>query len=83
MTNNATMPRLTGLKFLEYNADAQAVEILLPLLTDTNTIVRNRAFVVLRRISKENIPDDAEKWKAWWSANKSSFASPPAPGQRL
>jgi len=82
MTNSATMPRLSGLKFLEYNADAQAVEIILPLLSDTNTIVRNRAFAVLRKISQEKIPDDPEKWKAWWSVNKASFATHPAPGER-
>lgn len=79
VTNRLTMSRLTGLKVLEANGDAHAVELILPLLTDTNTIVRNRAFVVLRRITKENIPDDAEKWQAWWRVNKSTFAASKTP----
>jgi hypothetical protein len=53
----------------------QGERIILPVLTDTNTIVRNRAFVVLRQITKENMPDDAEKWKEWWTANQGSFAA--------
>ncbi len=75
LTNSLTRVRLTGLKFLQHNGDAEAVELILPLLTETNTIVRNRAFVVLRRITRENTADDAEKWKDWWKASKASFSA--------
>jgi HEAT repeat protein len=70
-----TMARLTALRNLQQNGDVQAVEILLPLLTDTNTIVRNRAFAVLRNISAQKISDDPAKWQQWWRANKSSFSA--------
>jgi HEAT repeat protein len=69
------MGRLTALKNLQQNGDAKAVELILPVLTDTNTIVRNRAFAVLRNISGQKISDDPAKWQQWWSANKASFTA--------
>ena len=55
-TNQLTIARLAGLKFLRQNADAQAVALTLPLLRDTNSIVRNRAVTVLQSLTGQNIP---------------------------
>ena len=74
------MARLMGLKVLRENADAQAVELALPLLRDTNSIVRHRAFALLQTVSGQDIAqDDPVKWEQWWAANKATFnASKPA-----
>jgi HEAT repeat protein len=81
ITNRLTMARLQGLKVLQQNADATAVELMLPLLADNNKLVRNRAFCVLRSITGDDASEnDPSKWRAWWEANKSSFKSR-KPGQ--
>jgi hypothetical protein len=73
-TNQLAIARLAGLEFLRQNADAQAVALTLPLLRDTNSIVRNRAFALLRTVSGQNIPqNDPAKWEQWWAANKATF----------
>ena len=65
-----------GLKILRQNADAQAVALTLPLLRDTNSIVRNRAFALLRTVSGQDIPqNDPAKWEQWWAANKDTFVA--------
>ncbi len=74
VTNRVTTARLAGLKTLQQQGDAEAVELILPLLTDTNRLVRNRAFFVLRNITGEAVTEnDPSKWQAWWKTNKSSF----------
>jgi HEAT repeat protein len=74
LTNRVTMTRLLGLKNLQGTGDAEAVELIFPLLTDTNKLVQNRAFFVLREITGGDVPEnDPAKWQAWWKANKSSF----------
>ena len=74
ITNRVTMARLTGLRILQQNADAEAVELMLRLLSDKSMIVRNRAFYVLRSVAGEDVSQtDPAKWEAWWAANKSSF----------
>jgi len=80
-TNRLTMARLIGLDILRHNADGQAVALTLPLLRDTNSIVSNRAFALLRTVSGQDIPqNDPAKWEQWWAANKDTFVAPkPAP----
>ncbi len=74
ITNRLAMARLTGLKILQQNADAEAVELMLRLLWDRNPLVRHRAFYVLRTVVGENVSEnDPAKWEAWWKANKASF----------
>jgi hypothetical protein len=64
-----------GLKILQQNADATAVELALPRLRDTNSIVRNRTAGFLHDVSGEDISrDEPEKWEQWWTANKVTFA---------
>ena len=73
-TNRLTMARLMGLKILSQNADAKAVALALPLLRDTNSIVRNRAFALLQTVSGQDIPQgNPAKWEQWWAANKATF----------
>jgi HEAT repeat protein len=75
-TNSITMARLMGLRILQQNADPVAVELALPCLRDTNSIVRNRAAGFLHDVSGEDIPrDQPEKWEQWWAANKATFAA--------
>jgi HEAT repeat protein len=79
-TNRRTIARLMGLRILRQNADAQAVALTLPLLRDTNSIVRNRAFDLLRTVSGQDIPqNEPAKWEQWWAANKETFAAPTRP----
>ena len=81
ITNRLTMARVTGLKILRENADAEAVALTLPLLRDANSLVRNRAFAVLHAVSGQDIPEsDPAKWDQWWAANKWTFVpAKPAP----
>jgi len=72
--NSLTLARLAGLKILQQNADADAIGLTLPLLRDTNSLVRNRALAVLRAVSGQDLPDPAE-WEQWWALNKDSFSS--------
>ncbi len=75
-TNQLPIARLAGLEFLRQNADAKAVELTLPLLRDTNLLVRNRAFELLRTVSGQDIPqNDPAKWEQWWAANKDTFVA--------
>jgi hypothetical protein len=74
LTNRLTTTRLLGLKNLQGTGDAEAVELILPLLTDTNKLVRSAALFVLRQITGADVPEnDPAKWQAWWKANKASF----------
>jgi HEAT repeat protein len=76
-TNRLTLVRLKGLTILRQNADAQAVALTLPLLRDTNSLVRKRAFALLKTVSGQDIPqDDPARWEQWWAANKGSYAAP-------
>jgi HEAT repeat protein len=75
-TNRLTMARLMGLKVLRENTDAPAVELALPMLRDTHSIVRHRAFDLLQTVSGQDIPqDDPAKWEQWWDANKATFSA--------
>jgi HEAT repeat protein len=81
MTNRFGNARLHGLLVMQANADATAVELTLPLLRDSNSVIRSRACVVLQAISAQNFSDDdPTKWEAWWAANKATF-SPRKPQQ--
>ena len=62
---------------MRQNADAQAVALTLPLLRDTNSIVRNRAFHLLRTVTGQDLPqNDPARWEQWWAANKDTFVAP-------
>lgn len=65
-TNRLSQARLMGLKILQRNADTKAVELTLPLLRDSNQVVRSRAFAVMKALTGQNISDtDPAKWEQW------------------
>ncbi len=73
-TNQLATARLIGLKVLERNADAKAVDLALPLLRDSNPIVRSRAFAVLNAITGQDLSEDEPvKWERWWAVNQAGF----------
>ena len=75
-TNRLAFARLMGLKFLQLNGDAMAVDLTIPLLKDRVSLVRRRAFDVMRLLSGENVSeDDAAKWEEWWKKNRNDFDS--------
>jgi HEAT repeat protein len=76
MTHRLGEARFAGLRIMQENDDAKAIELTLPLLRETNSVIRTRAFAVLQTITGQNISDDdAAKWEAWWAANKATFKS--------
>jgi hypothetical protein len=81
LTNQLTLARLVGLKIVRRNADAETIALTLPLLRDTNRIVRHRAFDLLRAVSGQDIQsDDPAKWEEWWTTSRGQ-APPREPGR--
>jgi hypothetical protein len=74
LTNQLMMAQLAGLKVLQQNADAEALELTLPFLRHTNSVLRSRAFRLCRTVSGKNISqNDPVLWEQWWATNKSDF----------
>jgi HEAT repeat protein len=70
-TNRFAQVRLMSLRVFQRNADTRAIELTLPLLRDSNVIVRNRAFAAIKAMTGEGVSDDdASKWERWWETNK-------------
>ena len=73
-TNRLALARLAGLKILQRNGDAQAVALALPMLRDTNSIVRKRAYGLLCSTTGQTFPmEEFDKWQSWCNENKFSF----------
>lgn len=73
-TNRLSQVRLMSLKILERNGDSKAIELVLSLLRDPNSVVRSRAFATIQAISGENISEnDPAKWEKWWAGHKTTF----------
>jgi len=78
LKHNLTAARVMGLNVLQNIADPKAVELALPLLRDTNSIVRKRVFFFFRTVAGENVsPDDPAKWEQWWAEHKATFTGHP------
>jgi len=80
-TSSNIFPRNWGVSSLAVNADAKyrakAVELMLPLLRDTNYMVSQSAFRRIQQVTGQTISnDDPAKWEAWWAANKNTFVVP-------
>ena len=74
MTNRFGNARLIGLRAMQDMGDATAVELTLPLLRDTNSVIRSLAFYTLQTITGKDVSeDDPAKWEQWWAANKATF----------
>jgi HEAT repeat protein len=78
LTNQSAVVRIAGLKTLRINGDARAVELLLPHLRETNSVVRSLAFETVREVTGQDISrNDPRKWEQWWSAHKANFVARP------
>ncbi len=78
--NSEPFARLVGLVVLVGNATPESVELALPLLKDTDLMVRNRAELSLRRLTGQTFTaDQTDEWNRWWSANQAHFVVPPPP----
>lgn len=74
MTNRFGNVRLIGLRAMQDIADSTAVKLTLPLLRDTNSVIRSRAFATVQAITGKDISnDDPAKWESWWKANQATF----------
>lgn len=74
MTNRFGTLRLFGLHAVQNIADATAVDLTLPLLRDTNSVIRSRAFTVVQEITGQSLSEsDPAKWEAWWAENQRVF----------
>jgi hypothetical protein len=77
LASPVTLARLAGLAVLWRKADADAAARALPLLRDTNSIVRNHAVGTLRLVTGQDFPpDDPAQWERWWAANRDTFKAP-------
>jgi HEAT repeat protein len=73
-TNRLSLAKLTGLKILSQNADADAVSLAIPMLRDTNSLVRTRAATVLHLITEQDFPEaQPATWEVWWQTNREVF----------
>jgi HEAT repeat protein len=73
-TNRLSLAKLAGLKILSQNADADAVSLAIPMLRDTNSLVRTRAATVLHLITQQDFPEaQPATWEAWWQTNREAF----------
>lgn len=74
LTNQLGVARLMGLRIMERNADAHAVELTIPLLRDNYSVIRSRAASVLKAITGKDLSQsDSKAWEQWWAANKKTF----------
>jgi HEAT repeat protein len=73
-TNHLGEARMMGLRILERNADAKGIELMLPLLRDSNAVVQSQAFAVIKALLGQSVSDtDPAKWEQWWTVNKDSI----------
>ncbi|MCE9634185.1 MAG: hypothetical protein K8T90_00640 [Planctomycetes bacterium] len=58
-----------------YQHQREAIEILLNALDAKDPVARRAAHENLVRLTGQNFADDAAVWRAWWEANKKSWAA--------
>jgi hypothetical protein len=72
--------RQLGLRVLDQNPGKQSVELALPLLRDTDELVRLKAAQTLRALTGQNFTEDqTNKWAKWWTQNKKNFVAQSRP----
>jgi HEAT repeat protein len=73
-THRLACIRLLGLRALEKNADAPAIELVLPRLKDSHVIVRDRAHTVMQSITgARDVRASPKAWENWWSKHRANF----------
>lgn len=66
--------RAFGLVVLADNDNKQSVDLALPLLTDPDRNVKQRAGHLLRALTGQSIPlDQPDQWQKWWNENRATF----------
>lgn len=68
--------RLKALDYLRrsYNADAHAIDLMLPLLRDPDINIREATAMVLQSFTGQEIPADKPgEWEKWWAKYKPFF----------
>ncbi|MEJ0090687.1 MAG: DUF2330 domain-containing protein [Limisphaerales bacterium] len=72
--NSLWMARMIGLAILKMNANNQSVELAVPMLKDSEPVVRLRAHDLLTDLTGQNFPaEPPEQWEKWWQQNKATF----------
>jgi len=74
LQNSDPSVRAFGLKVLYENVGKSSVDLALPLLKDSEQLVRGRACDLLADLTGQNIPvDQPGRWEKWWAENKTTF----------
>src|SRR5208282_6768700 len=72
--------RQLGLRVLDQNPEKQSVELALPLLRDTDELVRLKAAQTLRTLTGQNFTEDqTDEWAKWWTQNKTKVVAQSRP----
>jgi hypothetical protein len=80
LQNSEPHARLIGLWILYQNADKQSVELALPLLRDSDELVRMKDAQMLRALTGQHFTEDqTDEWIKWWAENKTNFVAQPHP----
>lgn len=54
----------------------ESVDILIKALGANDADTRQKAHAHLRRLTGQDLPPDAERWRAWWSKARDTFEPP-------
>jgi len=74
LQNSEPLARMIGVGVLYQNADKQSVELALPLLKDSERMVRARTAATLRALTGQHFTNEqAGEWEKWWNENKTNF----------
>lgn len=74
LQNPESHARLIGLWILYRNANKQSVEMALPLLRDTDELVRKKAAQALHGLTGQPFTEDQpDQWEKWWNENQATF----------
>jgi HEAT repeat protein len=80
LQNSQRIARLLGLNVLDQNPEKQSVEMTLPLLRDTDGLVREKAAQTLHALTGQHFTEDQpDQWEKWWNENKTNFVVQPHP----
>jgi hypothetical protein len=75
LQNSFWMCRMLGLAVLARNTNSQSVEFALPLLRDSEPVIRDHACDLLWELTGQDFTaDQPDKWESWWAKNKATFA---------
>lgn len=64
-----------GLQAATPRDDRMAIDVLVAALSSSDPAVRSKAHSNLLRLTKQDFPPDAERWKTWWGKARETFPS--------